>query len=186
MSIKEKIKEMFKRSKERRAKANSHLAEEKEKLIKLYNELEKEGYLFSMNRKFLGTFMNRGDSFGGYESTAILFKDGVLVIESYDEKEFTASHIEKEKSFYNFVKKEENGKFTVYQNVDVQFREVPNIDMRCVDSHVVVDGEDVNLDCGPGIEIKMSPKFKLCMHGANALKKAIKEHEQEKTNLTTL
>ena len=50
MSIQEKIKEMFERSKQKKAQklaaaeANKYLAEEKEKLIKLYNELEKEEY----------------------------------------------------------------------------------------------------------------------------------------------
>ena len=182
MSIKERIKAILNSSK------NKKKMEEKERLIQLYNELEKEGYSFSDNREFLGSFRKNGKSCDKYKSTTTLFKNGFLVIDTHNENEFSDNNcVEQEKGYYSIVAKDGNGEFVVIPSADVEIRETVNVDMRCVDTYATVNGTIARVDGFIHEDLsKFSPEFNLCLSCVKQLQKEIKAQKESNQTSTTL
>lgn len=173
MKVIDKVKKVFGKKKEDNA---VDLTAENEKLIELYKKLEKEGFSISKDREYLGTFMDLGDSFAGYDVTTTLFQNGVLIIDSHREKQFAGQDTQKEKSSYTIVSKNEKGEIVVSRpSVKIEHR--PNIDMRCTDTVVTVDDKTINLD-SPIDSKNITPEFKLCYESVEKLNEMVALYDQ--------
>lgn len=173
MKVLDKVKKVLSKKKEDKS---VDLTAENEKLIELYKELEKTGFSISKDRQYLGSFLDLGDHFAGYNVMTTLFQNGVLVIDSHREKEFAGQNVQKEKSSYVIVSKDEKGEFVISRPT-VKIEQKPNIDMRCTDTIVTVNGKTINMDSP--IDIKnITPEFKLCYESVEKLNETVKLYEQ--------
>lgn len=170
----------------KKADKSNDLTAENEKLIELYKELEKTGFSISKHRKCLGSFSDSGDSFNPYYDSGegffsynvmtTLFQNGILVIDSHREKEYPEQNIQKENSSYIIVSKDEKGEFVISRPT-VKIEQKPNIDMRCTDTVVTVNGTTINMDSP--IDIKnITPEFKHCYASVEKFNKTVKLYEE--------
>lgn len=173
MKVLDKVKKMFGK---KQNTSSVDYSSENAKLVELYKELEKEGFSISTKRQYLGTFLDLGDSFAGYDITTTLFQNGVLVIKNYAEKEFAGSRVEKEDNgLHIIVSKNENGEIVVSRDI-VKIEEKPNIDMRCKDTIVTINGKSINMDS----EIdrrNITPEFEFCYKSVMQLEEMSKLYE---------
>lgn len=181
MGVVEKVKGLFGKK-----KVAVEDTAEKEKLIELYKQLEKEGFSISKQREYLGTFMDLGDSFAGYSVKTTLFKDGVLIIDSHREKVFAGQDVQKEQSSYTIVAKDEKGEFIVLPHTSVTIEEKPNIDMRCTDTVVTVNGKEINLDSENDVRYNMTPEFSLCYGSVAKLQEVEKLYDETQEFFTDI
>lgn len=173
MKVLDKVKKVF--SKKKADNSIDYTAEDA-KLIEMYKELEKEGFHISTKRQYMGTFLDLGDSFGGYDVTTTLFQNGVMVVKNYAEKEFLPGDVEKQdRGLRIIVSKNEKGEIVVNRNI-VKVEEKPNIDMRCTDTIVTINGKTINMDSKLDRR-NITPEFEFCYKNVMQLEETAKLYE---------
>ena len=176
MNIFDHVKKVF--SKKENATASQENAEEKQQLIELYEKLEKEGFHLTRERESLGVIIHLSDIFDGYNVTNTLFQNGTLIIDHHRERVERNTDVQKEESEYSIVTKNENGEYIVIPHAQVNFKEKPNIDMRCMETIATVNGKEINLDNENDERYNMTPEFGVCVAAVSMLEDTLKKYDK--------
>lgn len=176
MNIFDNVKNFF--SRKGNSTASRRYAEERQQLIELYEKLEKEGFYISKERELMGETVHQSDMFDGYNVITTLFQDGILIIDRHRERVERNTEVQKEESEYFIVTKNENGKYVVIPHAQVKFKEEPNIDMRCMDTVAIVNGNKINLDSEIDIRNNMTPEFRTCIRAVKMLERTKKKYNK--------